>query len=300
MSLSVLFMGTPDFAVPCLARILADGHRVAGVISQPDRPRGRGMSLAPTPVKEAALAGGLPVYQPAKLRDGAALSLIEALKPDLAVVVAYGRILPPELLRAPKLGCINVHASLLPRLRGAAPIQWSIIRGDTVTGVTTMHMAEGLDTGDIILQRETAIGEAETAGRLFARLAALGAELLGETLPLLEAGRAPRIPQSEALATHAPPLCREDARLDLTRPAKAVCDLVRGTNPAPGAWLEWNGRPLKVHEAAPVAGIRGTPGELLDKKRFLVACGEGAAELLTVQPQGKKAMSGGAYLLGRR
>ena len=297
----VVFMGTPDFAVPCLSRLIQAGHRVTGIFSQPDRPKGRGMHLQPPPVKELALEHGLPVFQPSTLRDGSALALLRDLEPDIIVVVAYGRILPPEILELPPLGCINVHASLLPRLRGAAPIQWSIIRGDEVTGVTTMYMAEGLDTGDMILKKETPIGPEETAGELFERLAPMGAELLIQTLEAVEQGTAPRAVQDDGLATLAPPLKKEDARLDFTASPAGFCNLVRGCNPAPGAFaLCDDGKPLKVHRAIPVWDRKGKPGALLDKKRLIVGCGDGAVELLTVQPQGKKAMEGSAFLNGLR
>ncbi len=301
MPFNIVFMGTPDFAVPCLSRLIQAGHRVTGIFSQPDRPKGRGMHLQPPPVKELALEHGLPVFQPSTLRDGSALALLRDLEPDIIVVVAYGRILPPEILELPPLGCINVHASLLPRLRGAAPIQWSIIRGDEVTGVTTMYMAEGLDTGDMILKKETPIGPEETAGELFERLAPMGAELLIQTLEAVEQGTAPRAVQDDGLATLAPPLKKEDARLDFTASPAVFCNLVRGCNPAPGAFaLCDDGKPLKVHRAIPVWDRKGEPGALLDKKRLIIGCGDGAVELLTVQPQGKKAMEGSAFLNGLR
>lgn len=300
MKARIVFMGTPDFAVPCLRRLLEDGYDVAGVFSQPDRPKGRGYRLLPPPVKELALERGIPVYQPAGLRDGEALSVLRELAPDLAVVVAYGRILPPDLLEAPRLGCVNVHASLLPRLRGAAPVQWAVINGEATTGVTTMHMAEGLDTGDIILQRETAVGPEETAGELFERLAALGADCLSETLPLLLEGRAPRKQQDDTLATWAPPIGKELAALDFTKPAAALCHLVRGLNPSPvaKAWLD--GRLIKVLLARPAADFAGKPGEVLNAARLIVGCGDGAVELLTVQPEGKKPMTGAEFARGRR
>lgn len=300
MSLNVVFMGTPDFAVPCLEALLREGYPVSGAFSQPDRPKGRGMNLLPPPVKELALAHDIPVFQPLKLRDGTVLRQLEELRPDVIVVVAYGRILPPDILALPPLGCINVHASLLPRLRGAAPIQWSIIRGETETGVTTMHMAEGLDTGDMILQRSTPIDPEETAGELFERLSAMGAELLIETLRQLEAETAPRMAQDDTLATLAPPLQKEEARLDFSKSPAEFCQLVRGCHPAPGAHTLFDGRPLKVHRAAIVEGLSGRPGQLLDAKRLIAGCGDGAVELLSVQPQGKKPMEGKAFLNGLR
>ena len=205
-------MGTPDFAVPTLQALLDSAHQVVGVFSQPDRPKGRGYKLVPPPVKELAESRGVPVYQPVKMRDGTALEILRQLQPDVIVVAAYGRILPKEILELPKLGCVNVHASLLPRYRGAGPVQWSIIRGETVTGVTTMLMGEGLDTGDILEQAQTAIGPEETAGELMDRLAQLGAELLLHTLTLLEEGKAVRTVQDERLASYAPMLKNRTGR----------------------------------------------------------------------------------------
>lgn len=296
----IVFMGTPDFAATCLARMLADGRNVVGVFSQPDKPKGRGYALSPPPVKVLAQARGIPVYQPEKLRDGGAEALLRSLRPDVAVVVAYGRILPPALLTVPPLGCVNVHASLLPHLRGAAPIQRSIIGGDRRTGVTTMFMDEGMDTGDIILQRETDIGPDETAGELFGRLALLGADLLDETLTLLEAGAAPRRPQDGAMATPAPMLDKREAVIDFSQRAERIDCLVRGMLPEPCARTYFGGRLLKVHRAKPAPGFAGETGALLDTKRCIVGCAGGAVELLLVQPEGKKPMDGGAFIAGRR
>jgi len=293
-------MGTPDFAVPCLERIIADGHTVCGIFCQPDRPKGRGMSLLPPPGKQAALSKNIPVYQPTKLRDGEALGILRELAPDLIVVVAYGRILPIEILELPRLGCVNVHASLLPRWRGAAPVQWSLIRGDTITGVTTMYMAEGLDTGDIILASQTEIAPQETYGQLLARLSQMGAELLAETLPLLETGRPPRTPQDDSLATIAPPIHKDMGQLDFSATPQDFCNLVRGLNPNPGASARFGEGMLKVHAALPASDFSGQPGEILHHKRLIVGCGQGAVELLSVQPQGKKPMDGAAWRNGLR
>lgn len=292
-------MGTPDFALPCLERIIADNHKVLAVFCQPDRPKGRGMKLLPPPVKEMALRCGIPVFQPTKLKDGEVSKLLSALAPDLMVVVAYGRLLPPEILGIPPLGCINVHASLLPRWRGAAPIQWSIIRGDTLTGVTTMYMDEGLDTGDIILKSETDIHPNETGGELFERLSVMGANLLGKTMELLADGTAPRMPQDECLSTLAPPIDKNLARLDFTKPPIDLCNLVRGLSPSPGAVTSFEGMLLKVHRVI-VSDFTGCPGEILHPRRLIVGCGEGAVELLDIQPQGKKTMDGRAWLNGLR
>lgn len=303
MPLNIVFMGTPEFAVPCLGRILEDGHAVRSVFSQPDKPRGRGMSTQPPPVKWFAQERGIPVHQPSGLRDGQALELLREEAPDLIVVVAYGRILPKEILRLPPLGCVNVHASLLPRLRGAAPIQWSVLNGDEVTGVTTMFMAEGLDTGDIILQRETEIGGEETSGELFGRLSVLGADCLSETIALLEAGKAPRIPQDDALATYAPMIDKSLAAVDFKRTAREVCNQVRGMHPAPCAFTRFGGRLLKLHKAVEAAGYEGydgEPGVLLERRRLIVGCAGGAVELRRVQPEGKKEMDAAAFICGCR
>lgn len=296
----IVFMGTPDFAVPSLERLVRDGHQLLGVFAQPDKPKGRGYKLAPPPVKVAAQALGIPVYQPAKLRDGEALALLQQLQPQVIVVVAYGKILPKELLELPEKGCINVHGSLLPRYRGAGPIQWSIINGDAVTGVTTMYMAEGLDSGDMILKKETPIGEEETYGELSERLALLGADAISETLQLLENGSASRTPQNEEEATLAPMLNKELALLDFSRPAKELHCLIRGLSPWPVAYTFLDGTLLKVHRAHVAPGYQGQPGELLDKKRFIVACGQGALEFAEVQPAGGKRMEAAAFLRGRQ
>lgn len=301
MSCKIVFMGTPSFAVPCLSRLLADGFDVVGVFSQPDRPRGRGNHLAAPPVKELALTRNIPVYQPAKMRDGEALRVLKSLAPDLAVVVAFGRVLPPELLAVPKLGCVNVHASLLPKLRGAAPIQWAVIQGLAATGVSTMFIAEELDAGDIILQRETAIAPEETAGELFERLSLLGADCLSETVPLLLAGTAPRRAQDHAAATWAPPLEKSAAWLDFTASPAALRDRVRGLNPAPMAKTRLDGKMLKILKVRPAdPGLSGAPGQVLDPARLIVACGGGAVELVTVQPEGKRPMTGAQFANGRR
>lgn len=298
----IVFMGTPDFAVPCLERVLADGYEVAGVFTQPDKPQGRRMVLTPPPVKELALARGIPVFQPAKMRDGEALGILTELAPDLIVVVAYGKILPKDILDCPKLGCVNVHGSLLPKYRGAAPIQWTVLNGDPVAGVTTMFMAQGMDTGDMILKAETPVGPDETAGELFDRLAPMGAQLLSDTLKLFAAGGpVPRTPQREEDATSAPMLTKAMGELDFEKDAGTLHNLVRGMNPWPGAWTLCGGRTLKVHAARPAETTQGAaPGTLLSGKALTVACGEGALELLTVQPEGKGRMSGEDYRRGAR
>ena len=295
----IVFMGTPDFAVPCLQRLLEDGHEVTAVFTQPDKPVGRHAVLTPPPVKQLALSHGIPVYQPTKMRDGTVAALLRELAPDCLVVVAYGRILPQEILDVPPRGCVNIHGSLLPRYRGAAPIQWSVIRGETVTGVTSMFMDAGMDTGDIIDTLTTPIGENETAGELFERLAPLGAQLLSTTLAAIADGTVTRRPQNDAEATMAPMLEKAMGRLDLTRPARELHNQVRGMNPWPGAFCTAGGKTLKIHETRVAAGS-GAPGTLLCADPVTVACGEGALQLVTVQPEGKPRMAAEAWLRGAR
>ncbi len=298
--LRIVFMGTPDFAVAILKRLIDTGRNVVGVFSQPDKPVGRKQIIAPTPVKALALEHGIPVFQPAKLRDGEALKIMEELKPDLTVVAAYGKILPKDILDVAPLGNVNVHGSLLPKYRGAAPIQWSVLNGDKVTGVTTMYMAEGMDTGDMILKLETEIGENETAGELFDRLAELGGDSIEKTLELFDNGKVPRTVQNEEEATYAPMLKKEMAEIDFNKSAEEIHNLVRGMNPWPTAFTFFEGKTLKVHEAVAAEGFNGDPGELLDEKRFIVGCKENAIELITVQPEGKNKMSGADFIRGRR
>ena len=300
----IVFMGTPDFAVPCLRQLLEDGQNVAGVFTQPDRPKGRGYALAPPPVKELALDRGLPVYQPEKMRDGTALGILQKLEPELIVVVAYGRILPREILELPPLGCINIHGSLLPRYRGAAPIQWSVLNGDPVAGVTSMFLAEAMDTGDMILRMETPLGENETSGELYERLAPMGARCLSNTIRLFEEGNVPREPQDEAQATLAPMLTKAMGELDFGQPVRKLHNLIRGLNPWPSAWVRTGGKLLKLHRSLlrpDLAADGAAPGTLLDSRELIIACGDGGAlQLLQVQPEGKGRMAGEEYLRGVR
>ena len=303
MALRIVFMGTPDFAVPCLARILADGYTVPGVFTQPDKPVGRHQTLTPPPVKRLAQEHGIPVYQPQKLRDGTALELLQGLEPDLVVVVAYGRILPRELLDCPRLGCINVHGSILPKYRGAAPIQWTVLNGDDTAGVTTMFMAEELDAGDTILTMTTPVRENETSGELYDRLAPLGAKCLSRTLEMFARGEeVPRVPQDGSKMSLAPMLEKSMGELDFTGSATALHNRVRGLNPWPCAWTTVGGKRLKVLRSvvAERLGRQGKPGEVLSHpgEEFVVACGQGSLVLLEVQLEGKKAMPGAVYLGG--
>jgi methionyl-tRNA formyltransferase len=296
----IVFMGTPEFSVPCLARLLTDGHDVAGVFTQPDKPKGRGKQLAPPPVKVFALEHDVPVFQPRTMRDGEAVRILTQLQPELIVVTAFGKILPAEVLDFPKYGCINIHASLLPRYRGAAPIQWAVLNGETVTGVTSMQMDVGLDTGDMLLRRETPIGENMTAGELHDVLSELGADVLRETLTALQNGTLRPEKQDDAKSNYAPMLTKELSALDFTLPAQKVHDRIRGLSPWPTATLKIGEKTLKVHRSVLCPDAGGQAGEVMQSaKRFVVSCGDGkCVELLTVQAEGKKAMAAADYLRG--
>jgi methionyl-tRNA formyltransferase len=301
MKVRALFFGTPVFSVPCLDA-LAKVAEVVGVVCQPDKPQGRGLVLAPPPVKARATELGLPVVQPTKLKTGEFGQWVRDQKVDVALVVAYGRILPQDVLSGPRLGCVNVHASLLPKLRGAAPITWAVVRGERETGITLMQMDVGMDTGDMLEKASIAIGENETAGELSERLSRVGAELVLRGLPKYAAGGYTPEKQNDAEATLAPMLKKEDGKVDFARPARAVHDHARGMTPWPGAYVTQRGKTVKlvatrlsnVQRAAP-------PGTVLlaDKSGVLVACGEGAVELARVQPEGKKPMTGAEWAMGR-
>ena len=296
----ILFMGTPDFAVPCLEKLIKDGHNIVGVLTQPDKPQGRKMKLTPPPVKELALQNNLEVYQPESLKNDAIKQLLEDKQPELIVVVAYGKILPKYVLDFPKYGCINVHGSLLPRWRGAAPIQWSIIAGDKTAGVTTMKMAEGLDTGDMLLKYETEIGQTETAGELFDRLALSGAELLHDTIEQIDS-IVPEV-QDESKANYAHMLDKQMAQIDWSKSNKEIDCLIRGLNPWPVALTTLNGERLKVYSAS-LQNASGKAGEVLkadSKNGLLVACGEGAMLLNEIQAVGGKRMNAKDYLRGHK
>lgn len=298
----MIFMGTPDFAVPCLQSVLDAGHEVCAVFTQPDKPKGRGYALAPPPVKMLAEEHSLLVCQPKTLRTPEAVQQIRDLRPDCIAVVAYGKILPKDILEIPPYGCINVHASLLPKYRGAAPIQWAVLNGEAETGVTTMYMAEGLDTGDMLLKASTPIGAEETAGELHDRLAQMGAELLAETLLAVRDGTAVRIPQGDAETCYASMLTRELGKIDWNRPAEEIHNLVRGLSPWPVAETSYRGKRLKVHRAKIALGLEGAPGEVARRKdAFVVACGGGTAlELESVQYEGGKRMGGKDFLCGHQ
>ena len=295
----VVFMGTPDIAATCLKKILADGFEVVGVYTQPDRPKGRGMKLVASPVKEIALAAGIPVFQPENFRQEETVEQLRALKPDVCAVVAYGRILPQKVLDVPAYGCINIHASLLPKYRGSAPYQWAVLDGLTETGVTAMYLTREMDAGDIIDVSKTPIGENETAGQLLDRLAVLGADLLSKTLTRFENGKVPAAAQNEAEVSYAPMLDKTMCPIDWTKTAQQVHNHVRGLHPWPVAPMELEGKTFKVHATKVVEGS-GNPGEILGltKTGLRIACGEGAIEILSLQAEGGKRMAAPDYFRG--
>ncbi|RJG25995.1 methionyl-tRNA formyltransferase [Paenibacillus thiaminolyticus] len=300
----IVFMGTPEFAVASLRTLIQEGYEIAAVVTQPDRPVGRKRVLTPTPVKAEALQHGLTVWQPEKLRTSDTVDDIRALQPDLIVTAAYGQILPKAVLDIPRLGCINVHGSLLPKYRGGAPIQRSIMNGETVTGVTIMYMAEGMDTGDMISRVEVPIGADDNAGTMFAKLSEAGADLLRRTLPDIIAGRVEAVPQSHDEATYAPNLKREDERIDWTRPAEQIANQVRGLVPFSGAFTTWNGEVFKVWACRPEPAAAGeaaaAPGTVLAAgiAGLRIQTGQGILSLLEVQPAGKKALPVSEFLRG--
>jgi methionyl-tRNA formyltransferase len=305
----VIFMGSPEFALPCLDRLINSPDEVIAVVTQPDRPKGRGKKLTFTPVKERALAYGIPVLQPENVNHPGSVEKLKALAPEVLVVVAFGQLLKEELLNLPPLGCINVHASLLPKYRGAAPIHWAIINGEKETGVTTMFMDRGMDTGDLILKRTVPIGDNDTTGVLHDKLAEAGGILLRETLDLLQKHQAPRTAQEHSLATYAPLLTREHERIDWTKKAREVHNLVRGMNPWPGAYTTFENKTMKIWEtefdeagdAAREAGESpGTVLEVVNGQGVRVRCGEGSLWLTVLQPEGKQTMAAEAWARGAR
>ena len=296
--MNVVFMGTPDFAVPSL-KAIAQRHNVLAVFTQPDKPVGRKMVLTPPDVKVCAEELLIPVYQPEKLREGDNDKLIRELNPDVIVVVAYGQILPESILNIPKYGCINVHGSLLPKYRGAAPIQWSVLNGDEVTGVTTMYMEKGLDTGDILLTEEYKIGINETAGEVFDNLASLGGELILKTLDYAEKGMLKPVKQDDSLSSYAKMLDKSMCKIDFSKTNKEVHNKVRGLCPWPVASTMLNGKVLKIFETR-LADGNGNPGEVICTNPLTVACGEGAVVVNSVQLQGKKRMDSNAFLQGHK
>lgn len=300
MSMRILFMGTPDFAVASLKRLVEDGHEICGVFTQPDKPKNRGHKLAFSPVKEYAITQDLAVYQPLKMRDGEAMGIVASLAPELIVVAAYGKILPEDILNYPKYGSINVHSSLLPKYRGAAPINWAILDGEAETGVSIMYMAKELDAGDVILQKTTPISDGEDAQMLTARLADLGADALSEAVVALGNGTATRTPQGEAF-TYASMLSREMSPIDWSRSARAIDCQVRGLIPWPCAAAELAGTKFKIFRTVPGNATEKAPGTILSagKQGIEVACGDGKSLYITeLQAEGGKRMAAAAYLLG--
>ena len=297
--MKIVFMGTPDFAVPCLEALIKSGYDVCGVFTQPDKPKGRGYALAPPPVKVTALENDIPVYQPTTLKDGEALTILNELSPDCIVVVAYGKILPKDILDLPRYGCINVHASLLPKYRGAAPIQWSVINGETETGVTTMYMDVGLDTGDMIMKKSCEIGENETAGQLHDKLSSLGAQLIVDTVKALENGSATREKQDDSQSCYSPMLDKSLCRIDWNQSAQQVHNKVRGLSPWPVAVASINGKKVKIHQTVKCADS-GTPGEIISLSPLTVACGCGSVIINELQLEGKKRMDSGSFLNGHK
>ena len=298
----VLFMVTPEFAVPTLEALIQE-HEVIGVFTQPDKPKGRGKAMAFPPVKEKALEHDIPVYQPVKVREASVVEEIKEMAPEAIVVVAFGQILPESILNIPKYGCINVHASLLPKYRGAAPMQWSIIDGETETGITTMYMAKGLDTGDMILKAKITMDPKETGETLHDKLSVLGGPLIIETLKQLEAGTAPRIKQDDSLSCYASMLDKELGCIDWSKDAASIERLIRGLNSWPSAYTFWNGKTLKIwnSDVVPYEGEEENGTVIAkDKLSFTVKCGENALKILEVQLQGKKRMAAQAFLVGNQ
>ena len=293
----IVFMGTPEFAVPCLKSLISDGNEIVGVFTQPDKPKGRGYTLTPPPVKVTALENGLEVFQPTTLKDGTAFEILKKLNPEMIVVVAYGKILPKEIIDLPPYGCINVHASLLPEYRGAAPIQWAVLDGKKKTGVTAMYMDIGLDTGDMLMKSETEIGENETADELHDRLSELGAELIVKVVHSAQQGTLIREKQDDSKSCYAKMLTKEMSKIDFTKSAQEIHNQVRGLNSWPSAVATLNGKRIKIHKTL-VADGNGEAGQVLSLNPLVVACGSGAVEITELQPEGKKKMPAQSFING--
>ncbi len=298
----VIFMGTPDFSVGTLEALIEAGHEVVLAVTQPDKPKGRGKSMQFPPVKETALAHGIEVYQPVRVRESACFEYLKKYEADIIVVVAFGQILPKEILEMPRFGCVNVHASLLPKYRGAAPIQWAVINGEQVTGVTTMRMDEGLDTGDMILKEEVVLAPEETGGSLFDRLAKTGASLCVRTLAAIEDGSARYTPQEHEQATHTTMIKKQLGEIVWEKSASELERLIRGLNPWPSAYTNLNGKTLKIWKAVVKEQVQAhaDPGSVVEvlKDSILVQTGQGLLQLVEVQLEGKKRMTTDAFLRG--
>lgn len=300
--MKIVFMGTPDFAVPSIKALYDAGHDIQAVFCQPDKPKGRGYKLVPPPVKVFALDKDIPIYQPKSLKNGGEefIKVIEDFAPDCIVVAAYGKILPKAVLDIPRLGCVNVHGSLLPKYRGAGPIQWAVLNDEKTTGITTMLMGEGLDTGDMLLKCETEIGENETAAELFDRLADMGAELIVETLDKLEKGEISPVPQNEEEATYAPMLTKDLSPIDFTKSARAVHKQICGLSDWPCASTTIGGKRIKVYRSEIVAGsTTKVAGTVVNAKDLTIACGDGMVKLTEIQAEGSKRMATADYLRGK-
>lgn len=296
-----IYMGTPEFAVPCLETLINSRHEVIGVFTQPDRPSGRGQKINITPVKEKALEHNIPIFQPNTLKDKDVIDEINSLNPDIIVVVAYGQILPKEILQIPKYGCINVHASLLPKYRGAGPINWVIINGEKKTGITTMYMDVGLDTGDMLLKEEIEIGDDETAGELHDRLMDLGSGVLDRTIKLLEANEITGIPQDHSQSSYAPMLTKELGKIDWSKSAEEIKNLIRGTIPWPSSYTTYDGQIMKIWKSRVIKSDKNySPGKIIEVKKdsMLVATGKDILAIDELQFSGKKRMSVKNYLIG--
>ena len=301
---NIMFMGTPEISATCLSQLIKDGHGISAVITREDKPRGRGNVMTPTPVKTLALEHGIPVYTPATLRDEAFAQLLDQYKPEIIVVVAYGKILPLNVIEYPKFGCVNLHVSLLPKYRGAAPMQRAIMEGESETGVTVMYMAEGLDTGDIISVEKFPILPEDDFEAIHDRSAEVGGKLLSETIEKIYNGTADRIKQDDSLACYAKKVEKEDCKIDFTLSATKLDCIIRGVTPIPGAFAYHNGKMLKINKARPVEG-EGKPGEVIDlsdkgEGYVIIACGEGALKVTSLIPEGKGKMSAGDFARGRK
>lgn len=300
--LRIVFMGTPEFAVPSLKALIESGEDVVAVVTQPDKPRGRGKKLTPPPVREAALKHNIPVFQPEKIKDETFITAIRNFSPDVIAVVAYGKILPKAILDIPTKGCINVHTSILPKYRGAAPINWAIINGEKETGITTMLLDEGMDTGDMLLTEKVEIRDDDTASSLHDRLKYIGADLLIKTIKGIKSETIRPIPQDDSQATYAPMLKKEDGRIDWTMKAEEIKNLIRGFNPWPGAYTRWDGKQIKIFKAEVEAGGKEEPGTVINisTEGIFVATGKGILLIKELQPENKNRMTASEFIKGYR
>ncbi len=301
----IMFMGTPEISAACLKRLIDDGRNICAAVTREDKPRGRGNVMTPTEVKLLALENSIPTYTPKTLRDGEFMNILKEINPDIIIVVAYGKILPPEVINYPKYGCINLHVSLLPKYRGAAPMQRAIMAGESETGVTVMYMDEGLDTGDIIAAEKFPISETDDFESIHDRSALVGARLLSDTVDIIKSGNAVRIKQDSSLATYADKVEKADCKIDFSMPAKAVNARIRGVTPIPGAFCYLKGKMLKITKAEVLSSVSGEAGTVIDLSSsgdgyITVACGEGALRIKGVIPEGKGKMSAGDFVRGRK